>query len=177
MAGRGFQCQAGHSLTPFAATFTRQPASVANKRLTGKVSPLNATLTKNRGEGPRLWLTSHPQHPSSRITEYKSVPLLAGACRSFNAVLKRRSRPGRDAQTFSGRSRLCRSPFPFVPSLPHYFIASPWYHKRTVAFPLHCSSRPLKKTPPSLTMESPVLTGASEKSPYLRARSMVAIET
>src|SRR5439155_15458423 len=134
-------------------------------------------LQKIWGEGSRLWLTSHPQDPSSQITEHKSVPLLAGACRSFNAVLKRRSRPGRDAQTFSGRSRLCCSPFPFVPSLRHYFIASLSYHKKTVAFPPHGTSRPLKKTPPSLTMESPVLTGASEKSPYLRARSMVAIET
>src|SRR2546430_843253 len=50
-------------------------------------------------------------------------------------------------------------------------------YKRTVAFPLHRTSRPLKKAPTSLTMESPVLTGASEKSPYLRARSLVAIET
>ena len=33
------------------------PASVANKRLTAGLNPLNATLTENRGEGV-LWLTS-----------------------------------------------------------------------------------------------------------------------
>src|SRR5438477_11179277 len=127
MAGRGFQCQAGHSLTPFAATFTRQPASVANKRLTGKVNPLNATLTKNWGEGSRLWLTSHPQHPSSRITEHKSVPLLVGACdrarASLQTLLPRATEHGSRCTLFAS------------------------FNKRPVAFPPHGTSRPSKQTP------------------------------
>jgi len=39
------------SLSPLAATLMDLPASVANKRLTVRLSPLAATLTKNRGEG------------------------------------------------------------------------------------------------------------------------------
>jgi hypothetical protein len=39
-------------LSPLAATLMDHPASVANKRLTENLTPLDATLTKNRGEGP-----------------------------------------------------------------------------------------------------------------------------
>src|SRR6266849_8574854 len=38
-------------LSPLSATLTHLPASVANKRLTTGLSPLAATLTKNRGVG------------------------------------------------------------------------------------------------------------------------------
>src|SRR5216684_1419181 len=38
-------------VSPLAATLMNLPASVANKRLTGKLTPLDATLTKNRGVG------------------------------------------------------------------------------------------------------------------------------
>jgi hypothetical protein len=38
-------------VNPLAATLMDLPASVANKRLTAGLSPLNATLTKNGGEG------------------------------------------------------------------------------------------------------------------------------
>ncbi len=38
-------------LNPLAATLMDPPASVANKRLTADLSPLDATLTKNRGVG------------------------------------------------------------------------------------------------------------------------------
>src|SRR6266446_5565486 len=38
-------------VSPLAATLMVPLASVANKRLTVGVSPLDATLTKNRGEG------------------------------------------------------------------------------------------------------------------------------
>src|SRR6266404_4440054 len=41
-------------ISPLAATLMNLPASVANKRLTVGLSPLDATLTKNRGWGPRL---------------------------------------------------------------------------------------------------------------------------
>src|SRR6267378_8528723 len=38
-------------VSPLAATLMDFPASVANKRLTSGLSPLDATLTKNRGVG------------------------------------------------------------------------------------------------------------------------------
>jgi hypothetical protein len=46
-------------VSPLAATLMDLPASVANKRLTVRVSPLDATLTKNRGRSV-LWLTTIP---------------------------------------------------------------------------------------------------------------------
>ncbi len=46
-------------LTPLAAILMSFPASVANKRLTGVLSPLAATLTKNAGVGGLL-LTRNP---------------------------------------------------------------------------------------------------------------------
>ena len=39
------------ALSPLAATLMDLPASVANKRLTFRLSPLDATLTKNQGVG------------------------------------------------------------------------------------------------------------------------------
>jgi len=44
------------SLSPLAATLMTSPISVAFKELTGSLSPLDSTLTKNRGVGV-LWLT------------------------------------------------------------------------------------------------------------------------
>src|SRR5713101_6051920 len=41
--------QQSASVSPLAATLMDLPASVANKRLTVGLSPLDATLTKNRG--------------------------------------------------------------------------------------------------------------------------------
>jgi hypothetical protein len=38
-------------LSPLPATLTDHPVSAANKRLTATLTPLDATLTKNRGEG------------------------------------------------------------------------------------------------------------------------------
>src|SRR5713226_9873141 len=46
----------GIRVSPLAATLTAFLASVANKRLTVGLSPLDATLTKNRGEGVLLLL-------------------------------------------------------------------------------------------------------------------------
>src|SRR6266446_7885542 len=44
--------QQSASVSPLAATLMDLPASVANKRLTAGLSPLDATLTKNRGVHP-----------------------------------------------------------------------------------------------------------------------------
>src|SRR6266852_2860245 len=48
-------------VSPLAATLMDLPASVANKRLTAWLTPLDATLTKNRGWGRVLWLTRNPR--------------------------------------------------------------------------------------------------------------------
>src|SRR5713101_9013598 len=42
-----------YPLSPLAATLMGSPASVANKRLTVLLNPLDATLTKNTGVGDR----------------------------------------------------------------------------------------------------------------------------
>src|SRR5882724_593333 len=47
------------SLTPFRINTYEPPVSVANKELTGSLSALDSTLTKNRGVGV-LWLTRNP---------------------------------------------------------------------------------------------------------------------
>src|SRR6266849_7233230 len=56
------------------------PASVANKRLTAKLSPLDATLTKNRGWG---YSSTSGTHPPPRI--YLSFQRLTHCpfCKSF----------------------------------------------------------------------------------------------
>src|SRR6266403_5503150 len=46
--------------SPLSATLINLPASVANKQLTAKLNPLDATLTKNRGGWGGLWLTRRP---------------------------------------------------------------------------------------------------------------------
>jgi hypothetical protein len=46
----------GLSVTPLSATLMDLLASVANKGLTAKLSPLDATLTRNEGEGHYSWL-------------------------------------------------------------------------------------------------------------------------
>src|SRR6266446_558067 len=42
-------------VSPLAATLMNLPTSVANKRLTQKLSPLDSALTKNRGWGALLY--------------------------------------------------------------------------------------------------------------------------
>src|SRR4029077_19391925 len=43
------------------------PVSVANKRLTVRPSPLDATHTQNMGGGSRLWLTRHASEPPGSL--------------------------------------------------------------------------------------------------------------
>jgi hypothetical protein len=45
-------------VSPLPAILTDLPASVANKRLTPKLNPLDSTLTKNRGVGVALQLST-----------------------------------------------------------------------------------------------------------------------
>src|SRR5713226_8170229 len=62
------------SLSPLAATLMDLPASVANKRLTVRLSPLAATLTKNTGgEPPQI---SHRSPPSPIFRILFQVPYL-----------------------------------------------------------------------------------------------------
>src|SRR5882724_6784853 len=49
--GPSLSCQQSASISPLAATLMDLPASVANKGFTRSLSPLAATLTKNRGMG------------------------------------------------------------------------------------------------------------------------------
>src|SRR6266850_679210 len=49
-------------VSPLAATLMDLPASVASKRLTAELTSLAATLTKNRGRGPRLTLSCRSLH-------------------------------------------------------------------------------------------------------------------
>src|SRR5713101_5901993 len=51
-------------ISPLAATLMRSPVSVANKELTGSLSPLDSALTKNRGVGV-LWVTSRVPQTST----------------------------------------------------------------------------------------------------------------
>jgi hypothetical protein len=48
-------------VTPFDATLPQPSISVANKRFTGTLTPLSATLTKNTGRGGLLLLTRNPK--------------------------------------------------------------------------------------------------------------------
>src|SRR2546430_16179982 len=102
-------------------------------------------LQKNGGEGSRLWLTSHRQDASPRITKHKSVPLLAGAYARARASL----------QTFLPRATENGSRCTLFAS----------FNKRPVAFPLHGTSRPLKKMPFFFIMERPPPTSAIFQSP------------
>ena len=84
---RLLSCQHVAHANPLAATLMHLPASVANKRLTVELSPLAATLTKNRGWGQSgsdspLYGAFNPDLPSSvrsskfRITQVLCFPLL-----------------------------------------------------------------------------------------------------
>src|SRR5712692_6631496 len=63
LSPKAFPCHtSGNSpVSPLAATLMDLPASVGNKRLTAGLTPLDATLTKNRGWGRVLWLTRNPR--------------------------------------------------------------------------------------------------------------------
>src|SRR5438874_13672409 len=51
--GKGSRHSSAHVPTLLKSTLARQSASVANKRLTSRLSPVDATLTKNMGGGAR----------------------------------------------------------------------------------------------------------------------------
>src|SRR6266478_1620958 len=51
------------SVSPLAATLMNLLASVANKRLTARLNPLDATLTKNRGMGAPPCASDKDAHP------------------------------------------------------------------------------------------------------------------
>src|SRR6266849_4404167 len=61
LSPKAFPCHtSGNSpVSPLAATLMDLPASVANKRLTAGLSPLDVTLTKNRGDGG-VMVNQHP---------------------------------------------------------------------------------------------------------------------
>src|SRR5882672_10629291 len=57
-------------VTPLDSTLTEFSASVANKRLTESLNPLNATLTKNMGEGAPLRILELALRHSSLATRH-----------------------------------------------------------------------------------------------------------
>src|SRR5260370_36236465 len=72
---------------PFRCNTYGLPASVANKRLTAWLSPLDATLTKNRGVGA-CRLLRHPSLAARPETQVLSLHILAHSfARSKNTTL------------------------------------------------------------------------------------------
>jgi|GEM_PF-4511545 len=84
------------SPSPLESALRALPASVDSKPLTATVSPLEATLTKNRGEGPfgpPYRCTFHPKVPESRLLLLRRQPgkhLRSTRCLS---IRERRSGP------------------------------------------------------------------------------------
>jgi len=68
-------------LSPLAATLMDLPASVAYKRLTENLTPLDATLTKNRGEGCTLSFTPFHQIPAAPVFSFTyKLPIFYPLC-------------------------------------------------------------------------------------------------
>jgi hypothetical protein len=62
-------------VNPLAATLMDLPASVANKRLTAGLTPLDATLTKNRGaEAPPFDVSTFSTHDSGADKGQNALP-------------------------------------------------------------------------------------------------------
>ena len=74
-------------VSPLAATLTNSSASVANKRLTARLSSLDATLTKKQGGWMVLWLTSFLLFQRSAVPTFQraySRPLFSIASALFH---------------------------------------------------------------------------------------------
>jgi hypothetical protein len=115
-------------LTPLAAALTNLPPSIANKRLTQSLNPLDSTLTRNRGAGVALQplVTSfHPYLvPSSHrlnIQTCNSFPVtsLAAPPCNFHRITSSQKPWGGGPPVFSQRSDV-----PTCHSLPPYFLTS-----------------------------------------------------
>jgi integrase len=61
-------------VTTFRINTYSMPTSVDSKELTGKLNPLSATLTKNRGEGCRLQRSVQPPLPNRRSPLHPARP-------------------------------------------------------------------------------------------------------
>src|SRR5712664_2782109 len=86
-------CQHFVPISPLDATLMESPASVANKRLTARLSLLAATLTKNRGVGAPPCASDKDAHPESAngggVEGFFSglTPLYSSAPRAFHNSL------------------------------------------------------------------------------------------
>jgi hypothetical protein len=98
-------------LSPLAATFMDLPASVANKRLTAWLCPLDATLIKNRRSGVLWSFLVAPPYRYVPPTYLLCLPLLRN-CR----VCTQNSYSGR---AYSQRSTFKPSDDPLVPLQPN----------------------------------------------------------
>jgi len=80
LSPHSFPCHTSKNspVSPLAAPLMDLPASVANKRLTAWLSPLDATLTKNRGVGGDAAVNQESQDRRFRPSRKGSVLLLVG---------------------------------------------------------------------------------------------------
>src|SRR6266851_3940051 len=112
------------ALSPLAATLMDLPASVANKRLTVGLTPLDATLTKNRGWGQSrviVHLTVHSTLPLIfRMffkVPYSATPLFATLAKTAGCVL---TIPTLELSTVSSPTLI---PTPYPLSIPRLVVS------------------------------------------------------
>jgi hypothetical protein len=99
-------------LSPLPATLMDHPASVANKRLTENLTPLDATLTKNRGRGaPYLSLRSTKLQPPLCFHLLTNCPFSIPFVLTFIHVMGG-VYPPRPTMELSASVAPCQSPFP-----------------------------------------------------------------
>ncbi len=103
-------------VSPLAATLMDLPASVANKRLTAWLSPLDATLTKTGGWG-RLMVNQHPPDLDVWTFRRSDVPTIQRTLHSLFSLFAQRASHNSFAitgiLTLSKNSRVVPQLFPF----------------------------------------------------------------
>ncbi len=109
-------------VSPLAATLMDLPASVANKRLTVGLSPLDATLTKNKGRRT-LWLTTILLTLTFRPSDFRFCSLLCELCVLRALCVK--SFFFFELSTFDQRSRPCRDCRPLHPATANWLSRTP----------------------------------------------------
>jgi len=104
-------------LNPLAATLTNPPTSVANKRLTAKLTPVDATLTKNRGRGHCFPCAPSGSESESRLLALRPFDLFTFPLFHFPAISPR---------VFSIAYALFQVPYPVSPLLATLTKTAAW---------------------------------------------------
>jgi len=126
-------------VSSLAATLMESPASVANKRLTARLNPLPATLTKNRGVGGPPCASDRDAHPASANGGgaegfFSSLTLL----HSSTPRVFHNSFTAKQFRTLSQNCRGVAQQFPFWELLPEHnaerplFSSSPFNNLHTL---------------------------------------------